>query len=104
MPWCTGCDRFLSPATVSPDGTCPKCGRAVDPGRAHAPAVEPAVGGDAAERRERRRARAERASRVDDPDEETLPVPWHLKLLVGAVALYLGYRAYEGIAWVVGRF
>jgi hypothetical protein len=46
----------------------------------------------------------ERAQRVDDPDEETLPVPWHLKLLVGAVALYLGYRAYEGIAWVVGRF
>ena len=36
-------------------------------------------------------------------DDETLPVPWHLKLLVGAVALYLGYRAYEGVAWVVGR-
>jgi hypothetical protein len=37
-------------------------------------------------------------------DEETLPVPWHLKVLAGAVALYLGYRAYEGIVWLVHRW
>ena len=99
MPWCTGCDRFLSPSTVTPEGTCPTCGRAVDPGRAHAPGAEPA---EATERRARRARRREQSA-ADTPgdDEEPLPVPWHLKLLVGAVALYLGYRAYEGIAWVV---
>jgi hypothetical protein len=36
------------------------------------------------------------------PDLE--PVPWHLKLLAGAVALYLGWRAFQGIEWIVNRF
>ena len=28
-------------------------------------------------------------------------MPWHLKLLVGALALYLGWRAFQGIEWLV---
>ena len=77
MPWCATCDRFLSPSTVRSDGSCPECGKAVDPGAAH-----PAV--------------------VADNDDDTLdPLPWHFKLLVGAVALYLGYRAFQGIEWLV---
>ena len=38
MPWCVGCDRFLSPSTVRADGSCPTCGQPVDPegGRARA--------------------------------------------------------------------
>ncbi len=27
--------------------------------------------------------------------------PWHFKLLVGAVALYLAFRAYQGVVWVI---
>lgn len=84
MPWCATCDRFLSPPTVRADGTCPSCGRAVEPGRAHA---APPVAGDAV------------------TEEEALPpIPWHLKLLAAAVAIYLGYRAFQGIEWLVGRF
>jgi hypothetical protein len=30
--------------------------------------------------------------------------PWHFKLLVLAVVLYLGWRLVQGIAWVVQRF
>ena len=30
-------------------------------------------------------------------------VPWHFKLLVVAVALYLGYRAWQGIDWLIVR-
>jgi hypothetical protein len=26
--------------------------------------------------------------------------PWHFKLLLVAIVLYLGYRAWQGIAWV----
>jgi uncharacterized paraquat-inducible protein A len=33
--------------------------------------------------------------------EHRRPVPWHFKLLLGATVIYLGYRAYQGIAWVV---
>jgi uncharacterized paraquat-inducible protein A len=31
-------------------------------------------------------------------------VPWHFKLLVLAVIIYLGWRAWQGITWVIGRF
>ena len=81
MPWCTQCDRFLSPSTVRPDGTCPTCGRTVDAG-------EVATAGS--------EARAE-------PTEEALPpIPWHLKLLALAIVIYLSYRLYQGIVWVLG--
>jgi hypothetical protein len=28
-------------------------------------------------------------------------LPWHLWLLAAAVALYLGFRAWQGIEWVI---
>jgi len=28
-------------------------------------------------------------------------VPWHFKLLIAATTVYLGWRAYQGIGWVV---
>jgi hypothetical protein len=82
VPWCTTCERFLSPSTVSAAGTCPSCGQPVDPGR----------------------ARIATAAADDKPDEEPLPpLPWHFKALVGAVAIYLGYRAFQGIEWLASH-
>jgi len=81
VPWCDACDRFLSPSTVHVDGTCPSCGRVVDPGQAHASAPAPTA---------------------DDEDEALPPIPWHLWLLAGALAVYLGYRAMQGIEWLLG--
>jgi hypothetical protein len=92
VPWCTECDRFLSPSTVRPDGTCPTCGRAVDRGAvasAGATAAAPAAGGAAA------------ATKSED-DEKLPPIPWHLKLLALAVVVYLGFRLYQGIEWLLG--
>jgi hypothetical protein len=31
-------------------------------------------------------------------------VPWHFWVVVGALVLYLGWRAVEGVLWVIGRF
>ncbi len=31
------------------------------------------------------------------------PVPWHFKLLVVAVVLYLALRAFQGILWLLDR-
>ena len=118
MPWCPECDRFLSPATVTAEGSCPRCGLLVEPGRARAPEPDagpssaagsptapsstsdaaPAVGsagnvGAAGE--------ADKADEGHEGDGEGLPpVPWHLKLMVGALAVYLGWRAMQGIEWV----
>ncbi len=82
MPWCTECDRFLSPSTVQPDGTCPTCGRTVDQG---------AVGAVA----------ATKAAKAED-DEKLPPIPWHLKLLALAIVVYLSFRLYQGIEWLLG--
>jgi hypothetical protein len=85
VPWCTHCDRFLSPSTVRVNGTCPTCGQVVDAGRAHpAPPVAAAA-----------------APGPTDPEEAVEPVPWHLKLLLVALAIYLAYRAYQGVAWLL---
>jgi hypothetical protein len=35
---------------------------------------------------------------------EAAKVPWHFKLLVAAVVVYLGWRAWQGIVWVIGKF
>jgi hypothetical protein len=86
VPWCDACDRFLSPSTVRTDGTCPSCGRIVDPGHAHPSAHT-----------------AEVKSKLDDEDDEALPpIPWHLWLVLAALAVYLGYRAMQGIEWLLG--
>jgi hypothetical protein len=71
---------------VRTDGTCPSCGQLVDAGRAHAP-------------------RARRGPTVDEAGttEEAPPVPWHLKLLLAALAIYLSYRLFQGVAWVVAH-
>ena len=39
MPWCEPCERYLAPHTVAVDGSCPTCGREVDP----APGVDHVV-------------------------------------------------------------
>ena len=40
---------------------------------------------------------------IQDPDER-IHLPWHLKLLAGAAAIYLGYRAFQGIEWLIQSF
>jgi hypothetical protein len=83
MPWCDACDRFLSPSTVKVDGTCPSCGRVVDAGHAHV-------------------ASAKTDETAPGEEEDLPPIPWHLWLLAGALAVYLGYRAMQGIEWLLG--
>ncbi len=77
MPWCPSCERFLSPPTLRPDGTCPTCGRSVEANRTW----------------------TDRAA-----DEETPPIPFHLKALGVALVVYLGYRFFQGVEWVVHHF
>ena len=28
-------------------------------------------------------------------------VPWHIKVLVFATVVYLGYRGYQGVTWII---
>ena len=63
MPWCEECSKYRAPTAMNPDGTCPTCGRPV--GDAEARAAEVVA------------------------DEST---PWHFKLLVVSLIVYLGWR------------
>jgi hypothetical protein len=73
VPWCATCDRFYNPNTLQPDGTCPTCGQ---------PVAE----------EERPPEKLRKFSEV--------PAPWHFKVLVGATAIYLAWRALQGVDWV----
>ncbi len=89
MPWCDACDRFLSPSTVTTEGTCPRCGRPVDPGRAARVATDDLdASGDAGSGDETKRRRE---------------IPWHVKAVLGVFAIYLGYRAFQGLEWLVDQ-
>lgn len=63
MPWCEECAKYHAPTAMNEDGTCPVCGGPV--GGAETRAVQLAR------------------------DEST---PWHFKLLVVALVVYLGWR------------
>jgi PHP family Zn ribbon phosphoesterase len=78
MPWCATCDHYLAPPAVRPDGGCPTCGQPVEKGEI-----------------------ALQHSRSVEEAERLPPVPWHLKLLALAVLIYLLYRLYQGILWLV---
>ena len=74
MPWCEDCARFWNPSSMGEGGSCPTCGRTI----AGAPS-------DAAE------------VKTDDGPA----APWHFKLLMVALVIYLGYRAFQGVEWVI---
>ena len=83
MPVCTACGRYWSPRSV-PSGRCPVCG-----GGVAAPAV-------------RSRADApEPAGDTTTVEEEARKLPWHLKLLAVSFSLYMAYRIYQGVEWLV---
>lgn len=84
MPWCASCSRYLSPSTVRADATCPECGRRVEPlGTPEAPSASTGAGTGA--------------------EAELRSVPWHAKLLAAAVALYLGFRGWQGVEWLLDK-
>ena len=68
MPFCEDCDRYWSPNSMAPDGSCPTCGEVIADGP---------PGGD---------------------DEDDGGWPWHFWLLVGLTAAYLAWRVVQGLA------
>lgn len=71
------------------DGTCPTCGHALE--RRRLPVGDSGVGagGGAAEPEE---------------DVDVAPrAPWHFKVLLIALIVYLAWRGVQGIDWLVGR-
>jgi hypothetical protein len=66
MPWCDGCAKYWTPASMNDDGTCPRCGADLDP---------PAIAGP-----------------TDDEPDKDEKAPWHFKVMIVALVVYLVYR------------
>jgi hypothetical protein len=67
MPWCEDCEKYWAPSAMTPEGECPDCGADLE-----AP---------------------ERDGSGEGADEEG--APWHFKLLIVLLVVYLVYRGYE---------
>lgn len=83
MPYCEPCDRFYTPSTLTPEGDCPEGHHVADPEDAG------------------QFVQSVASPRVEEKEPK---VPWHFWLLLIAVVIYLGYRAFQGIEWLIGRF
>lgn len=77
MPWCEDCAKYWTPSAMNEDGTCPSCGRPVEAQKATAKNIDV-----------RKLARGEDAT--DDPK-----APWHFKLLMVLLVIYLGWRVVQ---------
>ena len=70
MPWCEDCAKYWAPSAMTPEGDVPDV---------------------------RRRPRGARTPRPPT-GRRTEKAPWHFKLLVVALVVYLGYRFFEMFA------
>lgn len=101
MPWCDECDRYLNPNTMRDDGTCPSCGsRLASPRQVRRSRRGRGASADA------RAVRADQAAARASTDlrgttEPPATTPWHFKVLLVALVVYLGWRLVQGIVWVV---
>ena len=77
MPWCEECAKYWTPSAMNEDGTCPSCGRVVDAQQATAKNID-----------------LKKLAKADDDDDQA-SAPWHLKVLMVLLALYLGWRVVQ---------
>jgi predicted RNA-binding Zn-ribbon protein involved in translation (DUF1610 family) len=86
MPWCDTCNEYQPPKDMNTDGSCPTCGTVL------------ATKGSL-----RTEARALGLPGPGEEEGEAPKVPWHFKLLMAGVTIYLGWRLVQGIIWLVHK-
>jgi len=72
VPWCEPCSRYFVPSAMREDGTCPVCGRHIQESPRPRRSEQPSL-------RELSKMSGEKA-------------PWHFKLLMAMLVVYLGWR------------
>jgi hypothetical protein len=84
VPWCDDCSRFWNTPDLAADQTCPSCGRAL---------AGPAGGGGGD-------GTTAPASTGTTTLTRAKGAPWHFKLMVFGVTVYMIYRIYWLIEWL----
>jgi hypothetical protein len=81
VPWCEECARYWTPSAMKADGTCPTCGRSLEKS-----AAEPITA---------KNLDLKKLAAGEDGDEDAGKTPWHFKLLLVLLALYLTWRVIQ---------
>jgi hypothetical protein len=79
VPWCEDCARYFTPSAMNADGTCPSCGRVVE---------EPKV----QSRITAKNLDLHKLAAGEDGDEDDAKAPWHFKVLMVMLVIYLVWR------------
>jgi hypothetical protein len=79
MPWCEDCAKYYTPSAMREDGTCPSCGRELA-------AQQPITA---------KNINLRKLAAGEQGDEDDAKAPWHFKVLMVLLALYLGYRVVQ---------
>lgn len=77
MPWCEDCAKYWAPSAMREDGSCPTCGRNLD-------APQRVVTAENLD--------LKKLASGNDEDDDDGKAPWHFKLLVVLLVIYLVWR------------
>jgi hypothetical protein len=84
MPWCEDCAKYYAPSAMNDDGSCPTCGRSLE-------AQQPITA---------KNVNVKALASGGDGGEEQAKAPWHFKLLMVGLVLYLGWRLVQLIIYI----
>ena len=79
MPWCEDCAKYLAPSAMNDDGTCPTCNRVVEKPKPASIITAKNV--------DLKKLAAGDSGTADDEK-----APWHFKLMMVTLAVYLTWR------------
>jgi hypothetical protein len=83
LPWCDDCSKFWNPPQLAGTSECPACGKSLVAPTSSEPAVASALPAGPA-----------------PAEDKAKGAPWHFKLLVVGVTVYMVYRIYWLIEWL----
>ena len=79
MPFCEDCAKYWTPSAMNDDGTCPTCGRVVE-----APKLQSTITA--------KNVNVKKLAAGVEGDADGASAPWHFKLLMVLLVVYLGWR------------
>lgn len=102
MPWCEDCAKYHAPSAMNADGTCPTCGRVLERTQSEprrrkrrADVEPPALDESGREPITAKNLNLHKLAAGEDGDEADMRAPWHFKLLLVLLAIYLTWRVIQ---------
>jgi hypothetical protein len=84
MPWCDTCSKYWAPNTMTPEGACPECKKVL--------ATKGAL---------RMEARSLGVAAPGETEGEVPKTPWHFKVMIIGLVIYLAWRGVQGVEWLI---